>query len=383
MIRGWCPSLYEPMESGDGLLARVKPPLGTLSAAQAHLLADAAAHFGSGIIELTNRANLQIRGLRDPSGFATHIAAHNLASSDPAAERRRNVISSPLAGCDPDVASTTASLAEAVTRMLTDDTSLAVLPGKFGIIVDGGGALPVSNAPGDIRLQLRGDDIRVSLDGDSAACWVTDGVAVIRRLIAAFLTLGPAKRMRDLTAARVFTAAGLIPDRTIWDRPLARPVGPLPGAFGIGVAFGQMDTAALHALADCAERHGDGTLRLTPWRGVVLPGLRATPDLPEGLITDPDDPVLSISACAGAPACPRASVATRRDAAWLARSGAVSGRSVHVSGCAKGCAHPGPADVTLVGADGAYGVVWGGRADAVPSRRGLSIGGVADLLRTE
>ena len=320
MIRGWCPSLYEPMESGDGLLARVKPPLGKLSAAQAHLLADAAAHFGSGIIELTNRANLQIRGLRDPAGFAAHIAAHGLASPDPAAERRRNVISSPLAGCDPDVASTTAALAEAVARMLADDTSLAALPGKFGIIVDGGGVLPVSSAPGDIRLQLRGDEMRVSLDGDPAACTVTDGVAAIRRLIAAFLALGPAKRMRDLPAARVFAAAGLVPDCICLGQPhRKRPVGPLPGAFGIGVAFGQMDAAALNVLADCAERHGDGTLRLTPWRGVVLPGLRDAPDLPEGLITDPDDPVLSISACAGAPACPRASVATRRDAA-LARA---------------------------------------------------------------
>jgi precorrin-3B synthase len=371
------------MESGDGLLARVKPPLGTLSAAQAHLLADAATHFSSGVIELTNRANLQIRGLRDPAGFAAHIAAHGLASPDPAAERRRNVISSPLAGCDPGVASASSALAEAVARMLTDDTSLAALPGKFGIIVDGGGALPVSQAPGDIRLQLRGDEMRVSLDGDPAACAVTDGVAAIRHLIAAFLAFGPTKRMRDLPAARVFAAAALVPDRIVWDGPLARPVGPLPGASGIGVAFGQMDAAALHTLADCAERHGDGTLRLTPWRGVVLPGLRAAPDLPEGLIADPEDPVLSIAACAGAPACPRATVATRRDAAWLARSGALAGGSVHVSGCAKGCAHPRPADVTLVGAEGAYGVVWGGRADAAPSRRGLSIAGIADLLRTE
>jgi precorrin-3B synthase len=189
--------------------------------------------------------------------------------------------------------------------------------------------------------------------------------------------------MRDLPAERVFATAALVPDCVVWNSPPGRrSVGPLSGAFGIGIAFGQMDVAALHALADCAQR-GNGELRLTPWRTVALPGLHAAPDLPEGLITDPDDPVLSISACAGAPACPRASVATRRDAAWLARSGAATGRTVHVSGCAKGCAHPRVADVTLVGAEGAYGVVWGGRADAEPSRRGLSIGAIADLLRTE
>jgi precorrin-3B synthase len=384
LTRGWCPSLYEPMESGDGLLVRVKPSAGTLSAIQAHRLADAATRFGSGVIELTNRANLQIRGLSESSvpAFAALVAAQGLASGDPAAEQRRNVIVSPLYGCDPGVTEATLAVALSLERMLADDITLAGLPGKFGVTVDSGGALPVARAPGDILLQLRGDEVLVSLDGDAAACAVTDGVAAVRRLIQAFLDLGPARRMRDLPASRVFATAGLTPDCKAWDSAPGRSVGMLPGAFGVGLSFGQMGATALHALADCADNYGNGTLRLTPWRSMVLPGPHTAPDLPDGLITDPDDPALSISACAGQPACPRATVAARRDAAWLARAGVATGRVIHVSGCAKGCAHPRPATVTLVGADGAYGVVWGGKADAVPSVCGLSIAEIADLLRT-
>ena len=37
--RGWCPSLYDPMATGDGLLVRVKPPGARLSAAAARALA--------------------------------------------------------------------------------------------------------------------------------------------------------------------------------------------------------------------------------------------------------------------------------------------------------------------------------------------------------
>jgi precorrin-3B synthase len=362
----------------------VKPSAGTLSAIQAHRLADAATRFGSGVIELTNRANLQIRGLSESSvaAFAALVAAQGLASGDAAAERRRNVIVSQLCGCDPGVAAATLGVALSLERMLADDTTLAGLAGKFGVTVDGGGALPVARAPGDILLQLRGDEVLVSLDGDTAACAVTDGVATVRRLIRAFLKLSPARRMRDLPASRVFAAAGLMPDCSAWASVTGSSVGVLPGAFGIGLAFGQIDAAALHALADTADHHGDGTLRLTPWRSILLPGLHTAPDLPDGLITNPDDPALAIAACAGQPACPRATVSTRRDAAWLARAGVAGGRIIHVSGCAKGCAHPRPAAVTLVGADGAYGVVWGGKADAAPSVCGLSIAEIADLLRT-
>jgi precorrin-3B synthase len=59
--KGWCPTLLSPMQSGDGWLARVKPSAAKLSASQARIVADAARRYGNGHIDLTSRANLQIR----------------------------------------------------------------------------------------------------------------------------------------------------------------------------------------------------------------------------------------------------------------------------------------------------------------------------------
>ena len=63
MKRGWCPTVHEPMPSGDGLLIRVKPLGGRLSAAMLRTLAGIAASCGNGAIELTGRGNIQLRGL--------------------------------------------------------------------------------------------------------------------------------------------------------------------------------------------------------------------------------------------------------------------------------------------------------------------------------
>ncbi|MFN7225608.1 MAG: precorrin-3B synthase, partial [Paracoccaceae bacterium] len=59
-VRGWCPGALRPMLSGDGLVVRVRPPAGALSAAQAAGIAALAARHGNGFVELTNRANLQL-----------------------------------------------------------------------------------------------------------------------------------------------------------------------------------------------------------------------------------------------------------------------------------------------------------------------------------
>lgn len=101
-------------------------------------------------------------------------------------------------------------------------------------------------------------------------------------------------------------------------------------------------------------------------------------------ILDAADPRLRAAACSGAPACRRAARPVQQDAARLApllRAGP-GGIALHVSGCAKGCAHPGPAALTLVARDGGYDLVRGGAAADPPARRGLSVEAVAAMLGT-
>lgn len=130
----------------------------------------------------------------------------------------------------------------------------------------------------------------------------------------------------------------------------------LLGAF----AFGALDTETLAALAETGAE-----LRLTPWRMVLAVGLDHAPDIP-GLVTDPASPLLRVAACAGAPGCASAFAPTRPLARALAPKVPPEG-FLHVSGCAKGCAHPRPAPLTLVAGEAGFAPVRNGTAAGRPS----------------
>jgi precorrin-3B synthase len=406
--KGWCPTLFAPMPSGDGLLVRVRPPGGVLGAAAARRLATAAAGHGSGAIDLTNRASLQLRGLRADrvAPFAAEMVAAGLAHPDAEAERRRAVIAPPLAGDDCSAHHRATAVVASLEAMLLRNAPLSALPGKFGVLVDAGGVLPTASAPADIRVLLDqhpGERALIVLDGSpraaiSGPCEAADAV---RRLALAFIDLAaqcdnPPRRMRALVdsggADAVFAAAGLLATTAAPQPPPPNPIGWLPypggrcGAFGVGLPFGATDAATLAALADIAERFGDGTLRLTPWRALVLPGVTAPDALRDALaasdvIVAGNDARARMSVCPGAPACASASVPTRADATAIAAL-RVPG-NIHVSGCAKGCAHPTTADLTLVGEAGCYALVRHGRAGDAPTHGGLSLANVVRLLKED
>ena len=385
--RGWCPGLFEPMASGDGLLLRIKPRDARLDAASARLLADAARRHGNGAIELTNRGNLQFRGFTASSAtaFAEAAVAAGLADADRSVERRRNVLVSPLAGVDPGCAPGTLAVARAVGAALAGDHSLDRLPGKFGFVVDGGGALGLHAVRGDVALRAAGAGWRMEAGGSAAACDVSQAPGLALRLAQAALAHDPPLRpARDPGhGARLFRAAGLDcepvppPSGTV---PAA--VGPLPGgAFGVGVPPGRLDASLLTMLAELSDQCGDGILRITPWRSILLGGLRPGNEavlrgaLQDALL-DPGDPRLRVASCIGAPGCARA---VRPAPADAARLGALlprdrgNGTVLHVSGCVKGCGHPGPAPLTLVGRGDGYDLVRNGRAGDEPALRGFGL----------
>jgi precorrin-3B synthase len=377
MRRGACPTVFAPMASGDGLLARVKPPGSRLSADAARALASAAAACGNGVIELTSRGNIQVRGLTEASapGFARAMVSAGLASTDPAVERRRNVLVAPLA----DAA--TRALATALEVRLAD-AALAGLPDKFGFVVDGGGGLPLDTASGDVRLRSDGARWLVWCDGAPTAtmCDAAEALELTLMIAAAFLALSPReRRMRGAAQWQdLLRMTGAFPN-VVAPTPARPPrcIGRLGRGFGIGLPFGSTDAATLAALAEFAP------LWVSPWRAFIIEK-PFSPAAGEGwvrgrvLITDPSDPRLALAACPGRPACAHAHADTRGDAARLAAL--LPGIRAHLSGCAKGCAHPAAAPVTLVaGADG-YALVRNGRAADAAERTGLSLADAAALL---
>ena len=409
-IKGWCPTLLSPMQSGDGWLARVKPSAGVLSAAAARLIADAARRHGNGHIDLTSRGNLQIRGLnpRSAEDFAETIIGAGLANTNPLLESVRNVIANPLGPDDSSAAFDSHAVARDIESMLAEEPVLWALPSKFGILVDGGGALPLADITADIMVRSGEGATAVHLDGGKLAafCAPSSLTEAAKAFVLAFLRLSAQRsekprRTRALVMAvgeeAIFAEAGLIAHAPIGLGSEAKlPIGFISlgyrsrSAFGVGLPFGRIEADALNALADISERYGDGHVRTTPWRALLLTGIAAGDEdslrdevTALGLITDPADPRLDIFACVGAPSCPSASVDARGDAVRLAATIGVTHKdTLHVSGCSKSCAHRGPASLTLVGRDGRYDLIRNGNATGRPSLVGLSIDQIEALLQS-
>jgi precorrin-3B synthase len=454
MIRGWCPDLHRPMPSGDGMLLRVAPRGGVLTATAARRLADIAERHGSGVIELTQRARLQLRGM-DPAAAVPALVAAGLGEADPVRERRRRVIGSPLIGDDPAIAAGTGGLIARLEARLLRTPAADRLAEKFVFVVDGGGVLPMQGVRADILLRVRADGVTLhGGDGATLACPPARAVAAALALVehladaagpyatgadsagaaasasgaegvaaskasaagasaagasaagasafgpaafgpaafgpAAFgpAAFGPAAAGPGAagpgaagsgaagpgaaaTGAAAADPAGAAATGTAsaGTRPPATPRLPAPcgfiaypgtgrGAFAATPPLGRLDAPRLRALAALAEQHGDATLRATPWGCLLLPRITAAQAVTQaaaalGLITDPADPRLRVVACTGRPGCASATVDAAGDALRIAPA-VPQGALWHVSGCAKGCAHPAPAAASLIGEQGRY-----------------------------
>jgi precorrin-3B synthase len=142
----------------------------------------------------------------------------------------------------------------------------------------------------------------------------------------------------------------------------ARRLGRLGSFTGLAAPFGRLEAQQLRDLSVSCADAGGSQIRLSPWRALYIDAAidGAT------FIVDESDPLLRIEACPGAPACSSATVDTRATARRLAAMNLAG--TIHVSGCAKGCARSAPADLVLVGQAGRYGVVRNGTARDAATR---------------
>ncbi|MBS0222241.1 MAG: precorrin-3B synthase [Proteobacteria bacterium] len=336
------------MESGDGLLVRVKPRGSSLTLAQASGLAEVAGRLGNGHIDLTRRANLQIRGLDAAVLPELHRALDRLDLLDPDAgtEAVRNIMVGPLAG--PEGRALASALGEAVAA---DRKLVAHLPAKFGWLVDAPGPLSIVGERAEIALCVLTAGVALRVGGRWRGIMPHDK--------AVSLALAVARAHLDGREIPTLGRMDIVP------APGRRTLGAVARLFGIAAPFGRLETSQLQSLVALATAAGASELRLSPWRALYVDapvdGAREF-----GLIVDDEDPLLRIDACPGKPACRSASVDTRRDAYRLATMGFVG--SIHLSGCAKGCARSASAELVLVGCEGRYGIVRNGTARSLPQQ---------------
>ena len=374
-VKGWCPGALRPMLSGDGLVVRIRPPSGRLSQTQAAGIATLADRYGNGRIDITSRANLQLRGVQPAAHTDLIDGLRLLELVDPSkeVEARRNMVVTPFWNAGDGTQDIAATLADALAQ-----PDGPALPTKFGFTVDTGEHPVLQHTSGDIRIERTSVGLVVRADGFATCARVTPDEAVpmameLARWYQATLADSPHKcRMAALACREQLPDAFQTP-LPPQPAPALVQIGPRALGWLVGIEFGQMSAQTLLALA---AHPGSGALRISPWRMLLIEGASHAPDAP-GLITRADDPLLRVVACTGAPACPQAAIATRVLARSIAPYVPV-GALLHVSGCAKGCAHQNPA-LTLVGTQAGINLIRHGNAASKPDVLAVS----ADTLATE
>lgn len=330
-----CPGLLRIVAARDGGICRIKLPGGELSTAQARAIAEASARHAAGVIELTNRANVQVRGVKrgEEAALIAALVGAGLGPTSIAADDVRNVMISPAAGRDPSALLDTRPLCAALLAMLQSEARFAALSPKFALLLDGGERLARVDHPHDLWLAAsrEADGVRFVFGlagcppasasaaafagsptqsecittaeshangtGPLAAILPSQAPALVRALLLTFLDLAAADATRMRHLLTLHSADTLLHHAQQYvDFPLTRNVSPAnwhrstpadaglrlgahaqrqPGTWHVGgqPASGRLDADTLHALAALSQQHGDGTLRVTPWQSVLLPDI--------------------------------------------------------------------------------------------------------------
>ncbi|KAA0986567.1 precorrin-3B synthase [Pseudomonas sp. ANT_J12] len=415
-----CPGLLRIVQALDGGICRIKLNGGSISAAQADAVADAAERYAGGVIEATNRANLQIRGIgREETALIDSLLAAGLGPRTAAGDDVRNLMLSPSAGIDRQMLFDTRPLAEQILTSLQSHERFHGLSAKFALQLDGGEALAMLEHHHDLWLSAVEQNGECLLAFGLAGC-PTDvalgavrlehGHALVIAVLERFLDLARPEltRLRHLLAE--YPLAGFVAQ--LAERVPLLSIASVPrtvsGVLHIGAhpqreagrvyigavpTLGRLDPAMLRGAAQLAREKGDGTLRFTPWQSLLLPTIHED-DAAEvihslenlGLRCSSDDALTHVIACTGSAGCGKGVSDTKSDALQLA---ALLQRhdqilNVHLSGCPRSCAAAHVAPFTLLAVSpGHYDLYF--RDAAQPGfgalhARNLTIEAVATLL---
>jgi ferredoxin-nitrite reductase len=406
-----CPGLFYATPAQDGVIYRIRTPAGMLTSGQASMVARFAEQMGGGYLQVTNRANLQIRSVHTVAPPPTLSAFQDagLAASLSVVDHLRNIMASPTAGIDPQALIDTRPLVTALDATIVQHEEFAALPAKFSVGFDGGESVSVRHHPNDIWLVATTD--RPAGPGEDRPTFFRllfnaghgqeldtglllhpdECVPLVVAVAQVYLThvvrgnthpVGKKPRLRQVMAQQGITwyleqLRQLLPfplphhpvvtARSADAAPHCRHIGAQPqrqsglSYFGVVAPLGRLTIAQFQGLADLARAYGGGTLRLTPWQNVLLPDVptgrvpalqRAIQEL--GLYDSATHPWSALVACTGNRGCHASATDTTGHALQIANHLAQRGHldqpvNIHVSGCTKSCAQHHKSDIALLG----------------------------------
>jgi sulfite reductase beta subunit-like hemoprotein len=381
--------------AGDGLLARVRLPGGRLTRAAVDAIGHVA-ELGSGLVELTSRANLQVRGLDDASATAaTDLLWKAGLVPSPAHDRVRNVLASPVGGRHPSSIAATDDVVADLDRGLCADGALAALAGRFLFAVDdASGTLDARQADVALRAEHGADGaaFRLLLAGRATDLSASppEAAELALRAARAFLSVverpgrDRAWRVTDISegASRVAAALGGT------TRP-AHVAGAGHGSIALGTLrqsdgrsavtvlppLGRLDVCGVRQI-EMLLRAGPDDARISQRRTLTFVDVPAADaeDLVQtlagaGFVVSEQSGWWGLSACAGAGACARARVDVRAAATARAQVRRAGAPSEHWSACERGCGRPPEAPIAVTAGDAGLGIELAGRrqdADGLP-----------------
>jgi ferredoxin-nitrite reductase len=391
-----CPGLFYQTVAQDGLLSRIRLPGGRLNGVQAKYLATIAQDCGNGQIWLTNRSNVQLRLGQAvlPAAVLAQLQILGLAAADASVDHLRNIMASPTAGIDRSALIDVSPLVRAIDDYLSSHPELAALSAKFSIGLDGGEAVSIRDRRNDVWFVAASvDPLRVYFGDDDTGIVVgpDDVVGIVAAIGRIYLDVAPQilgdgtrrksrkPRWREIVdylgfdrVIELLSRRGALsaPSNSAANRQSQNSASkPRSGVginrqaqsglsyVGIVVPLGRLESSQLTDLAQLAETHGNGELRLTPWQNIIIPNIAQPTELQtdltqRGYSTDPIHPAAALVACTGSPGCAASFTATQTDAMRISEylmNKLDQPVNIHVSGCHKGCAQPYASDIALIG----------------------------------
>jgi precorrin-3B synthase len=353
-----CPGLLALHPGRDGLVARIRIPGGYLTATRLRSLAVVADAFAGGRLDVTARANVQLRGIAagDAAGLAVSATAHGLLPSR-AHDRARNIVANPLAGLGGR--RSVRSLVQRLDLALRRDAALAVLPGRFLFALDSDeepvGSIPRGEglAGCDLGLRVgprgaamivagRETGILVPLGREAPSLW-----QAARRAVVAGIG-SDVQRIADLPDAggAIVAELGGSPGASVFAAPARLPLGADGAVAVVAAPLGRVTSRQLRLLA--RNLVPGEVVRLAAAGRIVVP--TKTPDQAlarlgaAGLLVSDEQSLAGVTACSGL-SCARSLGDVR---SWAAP---VRGhQAVHWAGCERGCGRPADA-VGIVAVD--------------------------------
>ena len=405
----------------DAFMARLRIPGGLLTTFQLRELGRIAQELTSGYVQITTRANFQMRLIqpKDAPEFLRRVQSVGLHTRGAGADNIRNLTANPTAGVDPVELINVMPLCQQMGQIIINDRSFYDLPRKFNIAYDGGGLIGTVEDTNDIGVKAVkvGDDIlfRIALGGATGhKSFARDlGVVVppneINKVIVAVLRvyiergcrtdrkkarlkhllekmsleeylalvekkLGTQLQRAPYDAAQMRWASHELPHSHIGDFPQKQR-----GLNYVGATcpVGQITAKQMLRLAELAELYGSGEVRLTVWQNFIIPNVpdAFVPTLKRaleksGFATKQSNLASGVIACTGNSYCKFAQSNTKGHALeiikYLEKKIQLDQPvNIHITGCPNSCAQHYMGDIGLLGTkvrgeDGYHVFVGGG-----------------------